>query len=326
MNLQIVQEGFGPVEIFYDMPKDLKKFLIDSALPVGMRGHKFNALMQQFTGEGFSTWHNLYWMETPLVLTARGDEPVLELRMAIRNTIHGSWEHIITSVLPEYYFQLSYAPHVMTRAIFEMPVEYQTFDIHFELKFLEEIGLDYQMLSRFIDHVQNNNPVELAPYPFRCTPRMKDSMNAILRNSYSPEGKKHLLRSSVLDILVEALEEVTKNRQVFPAIKAADQDKLEEVKRLIASDAPVYRGNGKLCRATGLNEFMLSFGFKHLFKMTPFEFFQDERFEKGKTLLRQGLAVTAVAHALEYASPSPFIAEFKSRFGYTPKEFQMRGL
>lgn len=326
MNIQIEEEGFGQVELYFDMPHDLKKFLIESAIPVGMRGQQFTALMQEFRGDGFSAWHNLYWMKAPVVLTACGNEPVLELRMAIRNTIHGTWDKVETSTLPECYFQLSYAPYILTRAVFEVPTEYQTFDIHFELKFLEEIGLDYHLMSQFIDDVQHNHPTELAPVPFRCTPRMKDCMYAILRNSYTPDGKRHLLRSSVLDILVEALEEVSKTKNPFPNLKPASKEKLEEVKRLIAEDAPLYRGNGKLCRTTGLNEFILNVGFKQMFNMTPYEYFQEVRFEKGKELLRQGLSVSAVAHVLEYVAPSPFIYEFRQRFGYTPKEFQLRGL
>lgn len=325
MNLQIEQEGFGPVEIYYDVPEALKKFLIETARHVGMRGHQFNALMQEFKGDRFSVWHNLFWMKEPVVLTARGDQPILELRMAIRNTIQGSWENVATSALPECYFQLSYAPHIMTRAVFESPVHYQTFDIHFELAFLKEIGLDYHLMTKFIDNVQKNHPADLTPYPFRCTPRMRDCMNAILRNSYTSQGRRHLLRSAVIDILVEALEETMRTKEAFPRIKDTDREKLEEVKRIILEDGSIYRGNEKLAKATGLNEFMLSYGFKHEFKITPFEFFQQERFEKGKDLLRQGLPILTVAHMLEYISPSAFIAEFKARFGYTPKEFQMRG-
>lgn len=326
MDLEVEQEGIGPVEVFYAVPKELEKYVVPSAVPVGISGKNFEALMQEFRGDGFSAWYSVYCMKGDVVLKARGNIAVLELRIALRNMIRGTWEMQSVAELPECYFQLGFTPHVATRAVFGEGV-YETFDIQFTLSFLEKLGIDYRLLGLFIEKVIHNNPAELIPYPFRCTPRMKDCVYAVLRNHYTPAGKKRLLRNAVTAVLLEALEEVaSRDRVTLPVLKQTEIDKLHIVKEVIETKCPLYPGSVKLCMAAGINEFLLNYGFKHLFNTKPYEYYQRLRFAKAKELLREGHTVVDVAHALEYAAASPFITKFREMFGYTPKEFQMRGL
>jgi len=327
MHLTIEQEGKGRVEIFHAIPDELKRFLVDTAQPVGIRGVQFNGLFQEFRVEGISAWYNRFWMEAPVILKAIGGMPVLELRIALRNVIRGDWDSITQAVLPVHHFQMGFAPYVITRAIFDPSLEYQTFDIHFELSYLEKLGLSYEALDRFIKQVQDKHPAELSPHPHHCTPRMIDHVYAIIRNSYSMANKPELLRSAVKMILMEALEEISRSHSVeLRGLKRADIDKLYEVKAIIEADCPRWYGTEKLWEATLLNEYSLHVGFKKLFGTSPHDYFLEIRFLKAKELLRQGESVVDVAHQLDYVAAQPFIKKFREKFGYTPKEFQLRGL
>jgi AraC-like DNA-binding protein len=322
MILDISQEGRGRVEIFQEIPKDMEKYLIAPAEAFAARNEEFKLLMQEFKGEGFSAWYSRYWMKKPVVLAARGGIPILELRIALSNQIRGTWDRIPNPVLPEYYFQMGFVPHVLTRAIFDSAPEYRTFDIHFSLGFLEKLGIDYKSLDRFIGKILKDQPAELSRYPHRCTPRMMDSVHAVLSNHYTMAGKIRTLDIAVHTILLEALEVVGKDEMRESILKDAQREKIEAARALIEADCPLWRGNEKICQATGLNEFSLNFGFKQLYDETPYEYFLDIRLEKGRELLRQGKTVVSVALELEYATANPFIAMFKAKYGYTPKEFQ----
>lgn len=92
----------------------------------------------------------------------------MELRISLRNQIAGSWELIRQPELLEMYYQFSFVPHVQTRAVFDSSTQYETFDIHFGLSFLSELGIDYRLLDRFVQKILKERPTDLTPKPRRC--------------------------------------------------------------------------------------------------------------------------------------------------------------
>jgi AraC-like DNA-binding protein len=325
MILEINQEGVGAIEVCQSIPMELQDFVISPAEPTAFCGENFKGLMQEFKGTGFSAWYSRYWMEAPVVLSARGDIPVLELRVSLKNVIRGTWEKIQNAELPLYHFQMGFVPHILTRAIFDAGKEYETFDIHFDLHFLKDIGIDYKTLDLFINKVYLDHPAELSQVHHPCSPLMLDAIHAILHNSYSMKGKAWLLRNNVTNILIGALEELGRGEMESLPLSPGDIEALHHVRDLIAAHCPVYLGNDILvlrARPT-LNAFKLSYGFKRLFGITPYDYYLERRFMLAKRLLLEGNTVTSVANELEYESATTFIKAFKKRFDYTPKKFQL---
>ena len=246
--------------------------------------------------------------------------------IALKNKIRGVWDTIADAELPAHYFQMGFVPHVATRAIFEIN-EYQTFDIHFDIPFLQEIGIDYKTLDTFLNKVVKDQPAELSKFSYPCTTLMIDAVNNILHNNYTPTGKTHLLRNNITSILIAALEQVGKDELVKLPLSAADIEALHHVRKLIEENVPVYLSNDVLVAKAypTLNAFKLSYGFKRVFGINPYDYYLQLRFALGKQLLLQGNTVASVGNELEYDSPTTFIKEFRKRFGYTPKYFQKNG-
>lgn len=327
MNLEVKQEGYGKIELSQRIPCDKKDALIQSGNAVALTGHRCIGLFQKFQGNGFAAWYNKFWIGAPAVLQARGDMPVLELRIALRNIIKGKWDKISQAELPVNHFHMGFVPHIITTAVFEIAQVYESFDIHFELPFLEKIGIDYKTLDRFMKLVYDDQPAELSKRPFKCTNFMLDSVYILLHNSYTAAGKVRLLHNNITNILIAALEEVGKEEIDSLPLSIQDIDALHHVKELIEAHCPVYPGNDvmiKKARNT-LNAFKLSYGFKRLFGVSPYEYFQEQRFLMAKGLLREGNKVNSVAHELEYESSTAFIKAFRQRFHRTPKQFQRNG-
>jgi hypothetical protein len=324
MNIELEQEGKGQIEIFQSVPKEFQKHLIAPAIPVAVKGVHFRALMQEFRGEGFSAWFSHYWTEAPTIVRARAGIPVLELRIALKNIIRGKWEKIANAELPINCFQMGFVPYIITRAMFDGPLEYQTFDIHFELSFLKEIGIDYKTLDQFLKKVYKDEPAELSLHHHACSSFMLEAIDNILYNSYSPPGKERTLRNNVTNILIAALEKVGKDELGKLLLSKADIEALYHVKELIEKSCPLYLSNDVLVSKAHpqLNAFKLSYGFKRLFGINPYDYYLQLRFMLGKKLLREGNTVAAVAYELEYDSSTTFIKEFRKRFGQTPKYFQ----
>lgn len=239
--LDIEQEGIGKIEIVQEIPHNLKQYLIPTAIPVSLAGgHAFSGLMQLFQTEGCHAWYSRFDMGLPATLLGRGDMAALELRIAWKRQIHGTWDKMPEASLPEYHFQLSFVPHILTRAEFGAAL-YETFDWHYELAYLAKKGYDYQLLERFMNEVQLKRPAHLTRYAHRCTPAMTSGIRAVLRNAFTLAGKADLLREVAGMLLREALEEVIKP-ELTASLTHSDIDRLYAVKALIVKESPRWRG------------------------------------------------------------------------------------
>jgi AraC-like DNA-binding protein len=254
--------------------------------------------------------------------------PVLELRIAWENQVEGTWDKIVQPSLKPHFFSLSFTPHVLTRAVFAGQQQYATFDIHFDLSFLASLGFDYATLDLFLQQVQKDQPAELSAIPHPCPGEMVDAVQAILNNSYSLKARPHLLEYKVKEILLSALEAIGRSElQLLPfALQPRDIEALHQAKAFIREQLPDWPSPGAICRATGLNELKLKIGFKHLFQLTPYEYYIELKMQEAKRLLLEGKeSIVSIAYLSGYDHPSSFCREFKKAFGYTPGYFRQHG-
>lgn len=328
MDIEITDEKRGPVFITQDIPENLSKQLIVNAIPFVLNESAYQALFQMMPGDGFRIWYSKYWIgKERTVLKARGGIPVLELRIAVKNRIAGTWDKILQPELPEFFFSLGFTPYISTRAIFEANQECITIDFHFDIEFLEELGVDFKALEIFLKKVQNEQPAELSPFPHPCPSEMKDAVEAILKNKYSAAGKKYLNRWKVGEILLSALEAIVRAELLLPLpLREPDIRKLHKAREVIEEYFPEWIGPKAICTKSELNQLKLKIGFKHLFNQTPYEFYQELKLREAKRLLLEGKeSITSIAYLAGYKHASSFSRGFKDIFGYTPKSYLKDG-
>ena len=328
MELELIDEKRGPIGLTPIIPSNLSSHLITGAIPLVLNEPSYQALFQLLPGEGFNIWYSIYKMgHERIILKARGGIPVLELRIAVKNQIKGTWETILQPELPQYHFSLGFTPFVSTRAIFEANTEYVTIDFHFDLAFLEDLGVDFKALELFLKKVQKDEPAELSPYPNACPSEMKDAVRAILHNKYSQAGQFFLNKWKAGEILLSALEAVLRAEALLPLpLKTPDIQKLYRARAVIEEYFPDWIGPKAICQKSELNQLKLKIGFRHLFHQTPYEFFQALKLREAKRLLLEGKeSITSIAYLTGYKHGSSFTREFQKVFGYTPKEFGKEG-
>lgn len=66
--------------------------------------------------------------------------------------------------------------------------------------------------------------------------------------------------------------------------------------------------------------------FKKYYGITPMQYLIDQRIEKSKEHLRNGITVTETCFAVGFESPSSFSTLFKNKIGIAPVEFQKRAI
>jgi len=323
MNIELTDEKRGKIYLTQEVPDELSVLLLSNAIPYALNEETYTALFQLIPGDGFSIWHSTFNIgEEQVVLKANGDVPALELRIAIRNCIEGTWENILQPALPEFYFNLGFTPTIATRAVFQRRTEYATIDFHFDIPFLEELGVSFRELDTFLKRVNDDQPAELSPYPHPCPPEMKDAVKAILHNKYRDSSKQFLNKWKAGEILLSALETVGRAELLMPLpLKELDIKKLMKAREIIDAYFPEWIGLKAICTKSELNQLKLKIGFKHLFNQTPYRYYQDLKLKEAKRLLLEGKeSISSIAYLAGYNHPSSFSREFRKVFGYSPKD------
>ncbi len=320
--IQFVQEGFGALRSSPDIPEDLVRYVIQATTAFSISGKGFKALFQKFMGNGFVAWINHFFAASDTVLQVSGFESTFDLWIAMQNGIRGSWNGELDVEIPASCFNFLFMPAGVWHARFDAGMQYETFDVHFEKWFVEDFVKDYKLFGQFMNQVKNISPVNLYDRPHRCTSLMLEAVQGIIQNNYSDVGRMRLLQNTIGNVLVATLEANGQVKDGTAQLTEVQIKALQEVKRLIDESIPYYPGNKQLCRQTYLNHFTLNYGFKRLFGLSPYKYYNAIRMERGKELLRNGESIHSVAADLDFESPQAFGKAFKLAFGLTPSQYR----
>lgn len=109
------------------------------------------------------------------------------------------------------------------------------------------------------------------------------------------------------------------------ALTPATERKLYEIRRYIMQSIEEEPDPDFLALEYDISRLTLREGFKYLFGKTLHQFHADHKLEWAMQQLTEGdYLVKELAFAVGYQNPSHFIAAFKKKFGFTPKQFLKR--
>ncbi len=106
-----------------------------------------------------------------------------------------------------------------------------------------------------------------------------------------------------------------------PAAPSADEQALQAVRGLICERVESNLSLEQLAQTCAWSEYQLIRKFKQAFGQTPHAYLIDQRLNIAKKLLKQGVALTEVAHRLGFADQAHFQRHFKKRHATTPKNY-----
>ena len=160
----------------------------------------------------------------------------------------------------------------------------------------------------------------------RITPRMYQILQQILSSPHRGMIEHLLLESKVLELL--ALQFITLGENTFAprqiSFQAKDADRVQYARELLEQQMCDPPSLAELARLTGLNEFKLKQGFRHLFRTTVFGYLYDYRMAQAQTMLGDGLLnVAQVSAQVGYRSPEAFSTAFRRKFAVSPKAYQL---
>src|SRR5579862_602763 len=320
-------EGFGDVEEWAGRPEDVKRFAKANPEITCVRGDFGHIVYYDIQADGVSIHYSIYDIARPVILKARSDNSVLELRVALQSQIGGQWEGIEMPSLAEDYFCLSFTPFVKTRAEFNRVAIYATCDFHYDAAFLERMAKDFSVLDRFLAAVVKKDPIQVAGSQYRCPPLIKAAIHDIEHNLFSAASQKYIIENCAKEALLSALERISldsaergqKKFEFTPEII----DKLNKAKAIIERDKLEEVSLEALCRQCELNEFWLKRGFRALHKFAPIEYHIRLRMQHAEQMLRDtNESIERIGFEIRYESATAFIVEFKKHAHCTPSQFR----
>lgn len=327
LEFQIIAPGGNELQVTESISPAYTGPVINNANIITGTGAFGQLTFQNYIGNGFSIWYSNYDIAHRTILVGRGDIALLELHMQFRNLFTTMWDGIGECDLHQYNYNLSYVPHINNTAIFEAGKLYTTFDLHFEVPYLEKLSPYFPILDRFLESVTRNKAVKASSRERFLTPGMITMVNDILKCPFKNGAASHFIECKAMEILLYALEDLSGNDPLAP-IKLSTQDIecLHEARRLITQDFQNKMSLMELSRKVYLNDFKLKKGFKYLFGTTVFEHMNNERMKQAKEMVMdRNFSFLYISVALGYESESSFNKAFKKYFGVTPGYMRSKG-
>ena len=158
------------------------------------------------------------------------------------------------------------------------------------------------------------------------TPAMHQILQQILSPPYQGMMEHLHLENKVLELLL--LQFSTLSHSGLPAragrLKAEDVERVQYARDLLVQQVCDPPSFADLAQLSGLNEFKLNLGFRHLFDTTVFGYLYDYRMSQAQTLLCSAhMNVAEVSAKVGYRNPGAFSMAFRRKFLMSPKAYQL---
>jgi AraC-like DNA-binding protein len=162
--------------------------------------------------------------------------------------------------------------------------------------------------------------------PIAISGRIRHTLDSILNHRYTDAVENIFINAQTQILLMYTLESLRALKEdEVPACKflsyQAEREKIIKAREILLAHIGDPITIKELSRKVAINECYLKKGFKVMFGITIFDFYQDQRMEHARYLLyEKGLTVSEVSAQLGYSSISHFSTAFKKHTGLKPCE------
>jgi AraC-like DNA-binding protein len=167
-------------------------------------------------------------------------------------------------------------------------------------------------------------------YYERCgvtTPVMETILRQIVLCPYAGLIKRMYLDGKVMELLALLLEQELKALQgkaYLCVLKSEEIEQIHFAQQLLLQQLQHPPSIEALARQVGVNEYILTRGFRQVFGQTVFGYLHEYRLEWARELVVGGeMKIAEVAATVGFSSRSYFAAAFRKKFGLGPKAYQL---
>ena len=153
------------------------------------------------------------------------------------------------------------------------------------------------------------------------TASMYMAIHQILNCPYQGLTRRIFFEGLALELIAHLIAIDTKPKAP-PALRPSDREKIYHAGEILIRDLENPPTLFELARSVGLSHTKLNRGFREIFDTTAFGYLRQQRIERGRLLLEEGMMnVAEVAYTTGFSSPSHFAKAFLKYFGAQPNSY-----
>jgi len=181
----------------------------------------------------------------------------------------------------------------------------------------DESGQIHASLCSIVDGAGEKNYHRLGA----MTASMHMVIHQILNCPYQGLTRRMYLEGLALELIAHLMA-IDTQPKAPPALRPSDQEKIHHAKEILIRDLENPPTLFELARCVGLSHTKLNRGFREIFDTTAFGYLRQQRIERSRLLLEEGMMnVAEVAYAAGFSSPSHFAKTFLQYFGAQPNSY-----
>jgi len=163
----------------------------------------------------------------------------------------------------------------------------------------------------------NTQPGQL----FHINNEIKVIVQQILKCRLKRNFRRVFLECKLYEMLAHYFQAVAEPKSKEIVFSAEDIQKMQEIRRLLASENPTEISIEGLCRSFGLNRFKLTTGFQSLFNISVIKFYRQELLKRAYNDLQEKKhTINELSHQYGYNNSAAFSRAFFNEFGIRPSE------
>lgn len=317
MNIELSLSNGGLLEFQPGLPPDYSGPILRGAVALSARTNDAQLVLQELAGEYYSIRLSigkfLKKIEASGNILAQGLYSYFMLKNGVRKEI--------TSIgklhLRQDQYTCFYTEPSPCKARFEKDKEFQSLDIFYSPKLLEELLPFFPELKQ----VMVSSPGVLLPGKVCwALPAMKEITTYLLDCPYDNATRQFYFDLKVRELLYQMLVNAYKRNPTEQYFTPWETAKIHEARTILESyiskKPPTIKA---LAKQVALNEFKLKSGFRQYFGSGIFEWLIERRMQYAKQLiLTTNKPIKDVCVLVGYPRSTNFTTAFRRRFGFTP--------
>lgn len=249
-------------------------------------------------------------------------------RVSLQFVLNGSGEIIFENTgkllkLGSHQHNIFYSKKSDRKMVWE-PGEVRYLEVQISSDFFEKyLPEEHHLFDIFRKEIKRAEFAQIADHSLPVSPKMVGVVLDIVHCHCNCVLKRMLLETKVLELMLLQMNQMFEENCPVCSLKKSDVEKMHSVRKFILANMAKDYSLGELAREVGTNEFTLKKGFKELFGMTVFGFWNMVKMDQAKKLLLDSeLNIGEIAGKVGFKHPQHFTTAFKRRFGIVPSQFR----
>lgn len=248
------------------------------------------------------------------------DKPGIIFQLGLQNSLTYKLDDIGEMLFNEWAYNFYYTLSDVKEIHFRQKNNYVVLEVQMSVDYLQNIGLPYAFVSKFLDRVQEGKSARMARANQVANPSMMDKVRIIF------DGDPAKMDDRAMDLLLLALENQLANPvKKIGKMSPLEVEKIYAAKEFLLNNLHTKYTQEELAVEMKISVYQIKKGFQEIYGMTFIEFSHIERMNRADKFVAQDeKKMWEIATILGYKSESSFLRAFKQHYGETPSNRQRR--